>query len=122
MRRSGVRSPSAPPDFNRRSVPDRLLPIPAAVPLAQSDRETALDPRAGHHRLVPALDIGEIGQIDLVALVSPCPAEDREVGNRDVAGRELDLGEPAIEHAIEPPGFLRVPLQAIAPILLVRDL
>jgi hypothetical protein len=42
--------------------------------LAQGDGETALHAWAGHHCLVPALDIGEIRQIDLVALVPPSPA------------------------------------------------
>src|SRR5882757_800357 len=51
---------------------------------AQGDGETALHARAGHHCLVPALDIGEVRQIDLVAFVPPGPAEDREIGNRDL--------------------------------------
>src|SRR5712692_2612653 len=90
--------------------------------LAQGDRETALDARASHQRLVPALDVGKVRQIYLMALVPPRPAEDREIGNRDVASRELHFAEPLVEHAVEPPRLFRIALQAVAPVLLVGDL
>src|SRR4051812_25601800 len=52
---------------------------------AQGHFEAALRAGAGHHRLVPALDVGVVGEIDLMALVPPRPAEDREIGDRNVA-------------------------------------
>src|SRR6516225_2725378 len=68
---------------------------------AEGHGEAALHPRAGHHRLVPALYVREIRQIDLVAFMPPGPAEDREISDGNVAGDELDFAEPAIEHAVE---------------------
>src|SRR5215831_21372023 len=57
-----------------------------------------------------------------MALVPPSPAEDREIGNRDVAAGERNLAEPPVEHAVKPARFLRIALEAIAPVLLVGDL
>src|SRR5271157_5699537 len=37
-------------------------------PLAQRHLEPVLGPGAGHHCLVPSLDIGEVGQVDLMTL------------------------------------------------------
>src|ERR1700720_3977384 len=110
MRRSGVRSPSAPPIHTEIAFTSiATLPLigwrsPAC--LAQGDGETALHAWAGHHCLVPALDVGKIRQIDQVALVPPGPAEDREIGNRDLTTGELDVAEPFVEHAIGPARLL----------------
>src|SRR5215472_6876008 len=57
-----------------------------------------------------------------MALVPPGPAEDREIGNRDVAAGERDLAEPPVEHAVEPARFLRIALETVASVLLVADL
>jgi hypothetical protein len=51
-------------------------------PSAQGDREAALHARTGHQLLVPALHVRKVGQIDLMALVAPGPAQDREVRDR----------------------------------------
>src|SRR5262249_52745885 len=72
----------------------------APLDLAEGRGETALHTRAGHDRFVPTLHVREIGQIDLVALMAPGPAEDREIGDRDLAGGEFDLAEPAIEDTV----------------------
>ena len=37
---------------------------------------------AGHQRVVPALDVGEIRQLDLVARMAPGPAQDGKIGDR----------------------------------------
>ena len=63
---------------------------------AQGDLEAALDSRPGHYCLIPALDVREVGQIDLMALVAPRPAENGEIGNREIAAGELDLAEPLV--------------------------
>src|SRR5215472_4986333 len=52
----------------------------------------------------------------------PGPAEDREVSNRNVATRERNFAEPAVEHAVEAARLLRVPLEAVTPVLLVSYL
>src|SRR5215831_8145119 len=113
MRRSGVRSPSAPPS----------TPKPSRVSAsAQSNLETAPHAWAGHQLLVPALDVREIAEIDLVALVPPRPAEDRKIRDRNASAGKFDFAKPPVEHAVESSRFLRVALQAIAPVLLVGDL
>src|SRR5262245_17076071 len=101
-----------------------MSPVALGRPLnlAEGHRETALHARARHHRFVPALYVGEVGQIDLVALMSPGPAENREIGNRHVAAGEFSLAEPPIEHTIEPPRFLRVALESVTTVLFVGDL
>ena len=67
----------------------------------------ALDGRPGHQRIVPATDIGEIGQIHLVALMAPGPAEDREIGDRQRAGDEFagrrDAGRARRRAGASPP-------------------
>src|SRR5258706_13617850 len=63
----------------------------------------ALDARAGHHRLVPALDIGEIRKLHLVAWMPPGPAEERKVGDRYSARNKVAIAQPAIKDAIEAP-------------------
>ena len=49
----------------------------------------ALGRRAGHQRVVPALDTGKILQLHLVARVAPGPAEDGEIGDRQRARDEV---------------------------------
>src|SRR5262249_52534276 len=93
------------------------------VLLAQRDLEAALCAGARHHRLVPTLDVRIVVEADLMPLVPPRPAENREVGNRDlVAGRVLRLTQALVEDAVEPVRLLHVALEAVAPVLLVLDL
>src|SRR6185312_14912199 len=73
----------------------------------------ALGRRAGHQRVVPALDVRKILQLDLVARVAPGPAEDGEIGNRQGAGDELMVSQPLVEHAIKPSRLGHVALQAV---------
>src|SRR5262245_23510617 len=54
--------------------------------------------------------------------MSPGPAENREIGNRNVAADEFSFAELPIKHAIEPSRLLRVPLETISTVLLVGDL
>ena len=75
--------------------------------------------RAGHQRLVPALDAGEIRQLDLVARVAPGPAEDGEIGDRQRARDELAPRKALVEHVIEPARLGHVALEAIGAVLLV---
>ena len=51
----------------------------------------------------------------------PCPAQNGKVGNRELVGDELAIGEPAIEHTIKPARLLGEPLESITPVLLVRE-
>src|SRR5215470_7270785 len=75
--------------------------------LTQCDVEALLGAGARHHRLIPALDVGVVAQIDLMALVPPGPAKDRKIGDRHpIAGRIRRLAETCVEDAVEPVGFL----------------
>src|SRR5262249_38288561 len=99
------------------------LPPPAWFsPSAQSDGKAALHAGTGHHGLVPPLDVAKIRQVDLVTLMPPSPAENREIGYRNAAPGELDFPEPLVEYAVETPRLFRVALKPVTPILLVGDL
>src|SRR5947209_11641912 len=90
---------------------------------AQRHLEAALCARARHHCLVPALDVGVIVQADLMTLVPPGPAEDREIGDRDiVAGGVPRLAEALVEDAVEPVRLLHVAVKAVAAVLFHIDL
>src|SRR5713226_4356847 len=83
--------------------------------LAQCHLEAALGAGARHHRLVPALDVGVVGEVDLMALVPPGPPQDREIGDRYViAAGELHIAEPLVEDAVEPVRLLHIALEPIA--------
>ena len=94
-----------------------------APAIGQAQSSFASMPRLAAGRaiivFVPALDVREIGQVHLVALMAPGPAEDGEIGDRHRARDELVVGEPAVEHAVEPARLLHVALQAVAAVLLV---
>src|SRR5216684_3603450 len=91
--------------------------------LAQRHLEAALGAGAGHHRLVPALDVRVVGEVDLMALVPPSPAEDREIGDRYViAAGELHVAEALIEDAVEPARLLHVALEPVAAVGFVLHL
>src|SRR5437867_1590343 len=95
----------------------------AGSALAQRHLEAALRPRPRHHRLVPALDVGIVGEVDLMALVPPGPAEDGEIGDRHLrAGGIRHLAQPLVEDAVEPARLLHVALEAVAAVRLLLDL
>src|SRR6195952_3042475 len=102
----GVRPPK------RFSKPPSSTPRPP--PLAPARRR-----RPSHDRLIPALHVWKLSQIDLVALVTPCPADNGEIGDGDLVGNVFVLRQPPIQHAIQPSGFLGIALQAIALVLRV---
>src|SRR5437764_11982213 len=56
----------------------------------------ALDGRARHQRVVPALDMEEIGKLHLVARMPPRPAEDGEISDRYRTGNQFAVRQPAI--------------------------
>src|SRR4051794_11202977 len=112
------------PICNRTTrVPPAWASSPRCFDLAQCHLEAALGAGPPHHRLVPALDVGVVGEADLVPLMPPGPAEDREIGDRHlVACRELRLPETLVEDAVKPVRFLRVALEAVTSVLLLLDL
>ena len=61
----------------------------------------------------------EIRQVDLVALVAPGPAEDREVGDRQLIGDEVVRRQPPVEHAVQPAGLVGEALQPVGALRLV---
>src|SRR5271166_4534186 len=126
-RRGSERRPDGVQAFHLVSVTRGSIPLPPPpnardIASAQWNLETALYARSGHHRLVPPLDVRKVRQVDLMALVPPCPAEDSEIGDRDIAPGEFDFGQPLVEHAVEPAGLFRIALEAIASVLLVGNL
>ena len=97
-------------------------PAYRATSLLQRDRGSLRGRRACHHGFVPALHVGEVGQIDLMPFVPPRPAEDGEVSDRDGSADVLGLRQPLVENAVQPPRFFAVSLQPVFAVLLVLDL
>src|SRR5205807_6864226 len=60
---------------------ERELPCSSA----QRHLEAALGGGARRQRLVPPFDVRVVREVDLVPLVPPGPAEDREIGDRHLA-------------------------------------
>src|SRR6266849_8357086 len=91
--------------------------------LTQRHLEAALGAGARHHRLVPALDVRVVGEVDLMALVPPSPPQDREIGDRYViAAGELHIAEALVEDAVEPVRLLHIALEPIAAVGFVLHL
>src|SRR5260370_19586589 len=83
--------------------------------LAQRHIEAGLGAGTRHHRLVPALDVGVVGEVDLMALVPPGPPQDREIGDRHlIAAGERRLAQALVEDAVEPLRLLHVAFEPIA--------
>src|SRR5215813_2616095 len=57
-----------------------------------------------------------------MALMAPSPAEDCEIGDRDLAGGEFDLAESAIQDIVQPARLLGIALETIATVLFVGHL
>src|ERR1700730_3556410 len=84
-----------------------LLPAPL-IPISwMGGANAGRDERSegGGHPLpdttVPALALRVVGELDRVRLVPPGPAEDRELGDRDVFARgELHLAQALVEDAV----------------------
>src|SRR6516225_11029585 len=102
--RSATRSNASSAE-SRRSVQLRFHPAP--------------DARSRHHLIVPALDVGKIGQLHLVAGMAPCPTEDRKIGYRQRVRHELAGGKPPVEHPIKAPRLGHEALEPIGAVLLV---
>src|SRR5512139_285323 len=69
---------------------------------------------AGIDDVIPALDVGEVGEVDGVPLMARRPWEDRHVGNAVVRARGEGVArELLVEHAVEPLGLVDVTLDAV---------
>src|SRR5262245_48044817 len=69
--------------------------------------------RALGDRHVPALHVGILVHVDRLPFESRDPRPDRDVGDRIGVGHELSVGQPAVEHAIEPMRLLEVALLSV---------
>ena len=65
----------------------------------------------------------EVGQVHLVPLVPPDPAEDGEVGDRQLAGEVLVRGQAPVHHAVQAPRLVHEALQPVGALgfVLQRD-
>src|SRR5262249_41888822 len=64
----------------------------------------------------------ELVQVDFVAFVSPCPAENSEVRDGNDVGKEFVCREATVHDAVQSTGLLRETFEAVASVLLVIDL
>src|SRR5207237_890044 len=69
---------------------------------AEGHRETSRHGGPFHQVAVPACDLGIVGEVHLMSLVAPDPAEYRKVGDRERTCHIGDLRETAVEDAVEP--------------------
>lgn len=84
------------------------------------DVAPSLDRRPRAHHLFPLLERGELVDVDARPAGINHPADRRDVGDRDViSDNEARLGalQVLVQHAVQPPGLVDVPLHAVLDLL-----